>query len=94
MVARLRRLREQREHRDPPAARRPVASAPEGESRFRPGDRIHCTPYGEGEVLSSRLADDHELLVVAFPDHGELTVDAAVSAARLVAAADEPEPDF
>lgn len=95
MVARLRRLREQRERRAPQApAPRPVTHDSEGESRFRPGDRIHCTPYGEGEVLASRLDDDREMLLVRFPEHGELTVDAAVSAARLVAAAPEPEPDF
>jgi len=94
MVARLRRLREQREQRERPPPRQAASGSADAEPRFRPGDTVHCTPYGEGEVLSSRIADDRELLVVRFPDHGELTVDAAVGAVRLVAAAPEPEPDF
>lgn len=41
-------------------------------------------PYGEGEVVASRVQGDTELLVVAFPDHGELTIDPSVSAVRLL----------
>ena len=84
MVARLRRLREQREQREQrPARPRRSAAESNAEPRFRTGDAIVCTPYGRGVVRSSRIEDERELLVVAFPDHGELTIDAAVSAARL-----------
>lgn len=84
MVARLRRLREQREQRAPRTTRAaPHPAESPAESRFHTGDAIVCTPYGRGFVRSSRIEDERELLVVAFPDHGELTIDAAVSAARL-----------
>ncbi|GAB4426431.1 MAG: helicase [Chloroflexi bacterium OHK40] len=94
MVARLRRMREQRQDALPLSPRRQQPNG--GEPRFAPGDTIVCTPYGRGEVVSSRVEDGRELLVVQFDEHGELTIDAAVSAARL---ADEPpsataEPDF
>ena len=84
MVARLRRLREQREQQAP-RPRRVAHSAANGsaEPRFRPGDQIICTPYGSGQVRVSWLDDGHELLIVDFAEHGELTIDAAVSAARL-----------
>jgi hypothetical protein len=92
MVARLKRMREQRE-RVEPAAPAPRRSAMHGsvEPRFHPGDRIICTPYGAGEVLRSRIEGERELLVVAFPEHGELTIDAAVNAARLDEEAATPE---
>jgi DEAD/DEAH box helicase domain-containing protein len=93
MVARLQRLRQQRERqeqREPPARPSGVPATP----RFQPGDRIVCAPYGHGEVLESRLEDDHELLVVTFAEHGRLTIDAAVSAARLEARpADQGDDD-
>jgi hypothetical protein len=47
-------------------------------------------PWGNGLVRSSRVAGDRELLVVHFADHGELTIDTAVSAVRLVS---EAPPD-
>jgi DEAD/DEAH box helicase domain-containing protein len=92
MVARLKRMREQRERREPrprPAPR--VAANGSFEPRFHPGDQIICSPYGAGEVLESRVEEERELLLVAFPEHGELTIDAAVSAARL--ADDAPPPE-
>jgi hypothetical protein len=97
MVDRLRRMREQRERKagrgtPPPQQRTP--RAPQGEpaeSRFHPGDTIVCTPYGRGEVIASHIEDDHEILLVAFPSHGQLTIDAAVNAARL---ADPERPEW
>lgn len=93
MVARLRRLREER---DGPPPTRPAAHPQPGgdaEPRFRSGDRIVCTPYGRGEVVASRIEDEREILVVRFDDHGELTIDAAVSAARPDEAAPPPPDD-
>lgn len=89
MVERLRRMREQRERNvSPPAPTRqrsagPIATA---EPRFAPGDTVFCMPWGNGEVKSSRVEDDRELLVVRFADHGDLLIDTAVSAVRLVSA--------
>lgn len=99
MVARLRQMREQRERQSgrpanaaPSPRPRPASDEPD-EARFRPGDQIVCTPYGRGEVLSSRLEGDHELIVVNFPAHGQLTIDAAVSAARLADDGQRPPYD-
>ncbi|HEY1015600.1 MAG TPA: hypothetical protein VGE07_23020, partial [Herpetosiphonaceae bacterium] len=50
-----------------------------------PGDRVFCVPYGEGEVRKTRVRDGRELLLVAFPELGELRVDTAVNAVRLIA---------
>lgn len=97
MVDRLRRAREQRERQrgraaPPPPRRSGAPTAPE-EARFHAGDQIVCTPYGRGEVVSSRFEGDRELLVVDFPDHGRLTIDAAVSAARLAETTPRPSDD-
>jgi hypothetical protein len=35
-------------------------------------------------VRSSKIDGDRELLVVSFPEHGDLTIDTAVSAVRLI----------
>ncbi|HMQ35721.1 MAG TPA: hypothetical protein PKD53_33760, partial [Chloroflexaceae bacterium] len=95
VVARLRQMREQRELKSGPAAPAPPRPAPADadEARFRPGDQIVCAPYGRGEVLASRVEDDREILVVSFPNHGELTIDAVVSAARLVETLPQPDDD-
>jgi hypothetical protein len=89
MVERLRRMREQRERAAGATEAGRPSDAPAhpdtpAEPRFHPGDLIHATPYGEGEVVRCRVTADQEILVVAFPDHGELTIDAAVSAVRLI----------
>lgn len=95
MVARLRHMREQRERQEgrKSSAGRPVRAPSNDDgadaARFHPGDQIVCTPYGRGEVIESSIEDDRELLVVHFPAHGRLTIDASVSAARL---ADEDGP--
>lgn len=93
MLARLRRMREQRE-----ASARPEAAAPRRnanrlpvEPRFAPGDRIFCLPYGYGEVRASRLEEDREMLKVAFPDYGELSIDPAVSMVRRLEAPADAE---
>ncbi len=94
MVERLKRMRQQRERQAPRPRPRPASRAAANgnfEPRFHPGDQIICSPYGAGEVLESRVEDERELLVVAFPEHGELTIDAAVSAARLVEEEAPPE---
>jgi hypothetical protein len=87
MVARLRRLREQRERNAPPttpAPRRPARQDTSTEPRFRQGDTVFCMPWGTGNVRSSKIDGDRELLVVSFPEHGDLTIDTAVSAVRLI----------
>ncbi len=50
--------------------------------RFAAGDRIFCLPYGDGEVMDSRIEDGREVLIVRFPDYGELTIDPALSLVR------------
>jgi hypothetical protein len=86
MIARMRRLREERERRTGGAvAPPPPQPASPVESRFKPGEKIFCLPYGDGVVRESRVDDGHELLVVDFPDYGELTVDPAVSLVRSLA---------
>ncbi len=100
LLEKARRLREQREaelRRTQP--RRAQAPRPlpepeaEVESRFHPGDRVFCVPYGEGVVKKTRVRDGRELLLVAFPELGDLRVDPAVNAVRLISAADIPEDD-
>ncbi|MBX0326222.1 hypothetical protein K2Z83_00755 [Oscillochloris sp. ZM17-4] len=88
MVARLRRMREQRERSgpSPQPARRPAGPPALAEPRFMAGDTVFCMPWGTGEVRSSKVAGDRELLVVHFADHGDLEIDTAVSAVRMVSA--------
>jgi DEAD/DEAH box helicase domain-containing protein len=88
LIARLRRQREQREQREqrqggrqPP--RRPAMREPSDvEPRFAAGDRIFCLPYGDGIVKESRIEDGREVLLVNFPNHGDLTIDPAVNFVR------------
>ncbi|MCS6938499.1 MAG: DUF1998 domain-containing protein [Roseiflexus sp.] len=89
LIERLRRQREQRER----AKDRGASAAPARETnvplRFAAGDRIFCLPYGDGEVLESRIEDGREVLTVRFPDYGELTIDPALSLVRKL----EPPPE-
>ncbi len=88
LVARLRRLREQRERegaQNQPipqqksnAARRPLAA------RFQANDQVFCLPYGNGTVVESRIEDEREILIVHFPEHGELEIDPAINLVRLI----------
>jgi DEAD/DEAH box helicase domain-containing protein len=83
MVERLRRLREQREANQPQQIAAPIRVASEPiEARFARGDQVFCVPYGQGEVRTSRVEGDKELLTVYFADHGELIIDPSVSAVR------------
>jgi len=101
LLAKARRLREQREAeaRQQAGARpAPVArSVPDNDepvaSRFAPGDRVFCVPYGEGVVQKTRIRDGRELLLVSFPDLGDLRVDPAVNAVRVIEPADPGEAD-
>ena len=94
LIERLRRQREQRE-RAQASPNRAAAALQTGaagiEPRFAAGDRIFCLPYGDGVVQLSRIEADRELLVVTFPQHGELTIDPAVSLVRKLD--HDPEPD-
>lgn len=95
MVERLRRMREQRERNAPPPvapARRAARPSAAIEPRFASGDTVFCMPWGNGEVKSSRVEGERELLIVHFVDHGDLLIDTAVSAVRLVRAAGAEDP--
>ncbi|WP_129626731.1 helicase [Candidatus Oscillochloris fontis] len=94
MVARLRRMREQREQHRPPPVALPVAPSAPGPPRFHAGDQIFCTPWGFGEVRSSRFDHDRELLVVHFPDYGALTIDTTVSLVRRIEAEEQPDEEI
>jgi hypothetical protein len=93
LIARLRRQREQRERREGrQTPRRPVGREPSNsEPRFAAGDRIFCLPYGDGIVQESRSEGGRELLLVNFPNHGDLTIDPAVNFVRKQA--DAPDED-
>lgn len=98
MLARLRRMREQREATTnadaapsaPPQNHRPVTP------RFASGDEIFCLPYGYGTVIGSRIEEDRELLNVEFPDYGELAIDPTVSMVRRIEkkGTDADDPPF
>lgn len=100
LIARLRRQREQREAqqgaqgRNRDRHRDREEEHPATESRFAAGERVFCLPYGDGIVRASRVEGGRELLTVAFPEHGELTIDPAVSLVRKIedATPDEEEP--
>ncbi len=63
----------------------------EVELRFAAGDRIFCLPYGDGTVQESRAEGGREVLLVNFPNHGDLTIDPAVNFVRKQE--DAPEDD-
>ena len=84
LIERLRRQREQRERTK--GKGRVVRDSPAGvadvQPRFAAGERIFCLPYGDGDVIDSRIEDGREVLTVRFPDFGELTIDPALSLVR------------
>ena len=93
MIARMRRLREERERQQAQTRPRTPVRPVENERpllRFQPGQRVKCLPYGEGVVRDSRLVNGREQLTIAFRDHGAITVDPALSAVRLI---DPPADD-
>ncbi len=101
LIERLRRQRQQREGsqarapRGAPSGRRAAESSfPAPEPRFKAGDHIFCLPYGDGVVRESRIDGGGELLTVHFPEHGELTIDPAVSLVRKLDDAPEDETDL
>lgn len=89
LIERLRRQREQRERSKNREMHTPPASETDIESRFTSGDRIFCLPYGDGEVLESWIEAGREVLIVRFPDYGELTIDPALSLVRKLDAAQD-----
>ncbi len=98
MIARMRRLREQREAaaRAERPASAPPSPEPPGkpvEPRFQVGDQIFCLPYGYGTVKASRIEEGKELLDIDFPDYDMLTLDPAVSHVRRVEPATGDEED-
>ena len=82
LIERLRRQREQRERAKDRGMRVAPARETDVPLRFAAGDRIFCLPYGDGEVLDSRIEDGREVLTVRFPDYGELSIDPALSLVR------------
>jgi len=82
LIERLRRQREQRERSKHRKMHAQPAPETDSEPRFTTGERIFCLPYGDGEVLESRIEAGREVLVVRFPDYGELTIDPALSLVR------------
>ncbi|MCS7289222.1 MAG: helicase [Roseiflexus sp.] len=82
LIERLRRQREQRERAKERSVRVAPARETHGPLRFAAGDRIFCLPYGDGEVIDSRIEDGREMLTVRFPEYGELTIDPALSLVR------------
>lgn len=89
MIARMRRLREQREAQQRRPSPQPDVSNGGSEDhateiRFHIGDRVQCLPYGVGIVEASRIVDGREQLVIAFPEYGEIDVDPTVSLVRVL----------
>jgi hypothetical protein len=89
MIERMRRLREQREAEQ--ARQRPQAqttreqvSEEAVELRFHIGERVQCLPYGIGTVRASKLVEGREMVMIDFPDYGEIEVDPGVSLVRKV----------
>ncbi|HSH82497.1 MAG TPA: hypothetical protein VLA19_28540, partial [Herpetosiphonaceae bacterium] len=91
MIARMRRLREEREREK---------ARPEGhpgtddstdtpmDPRFHPGQQVCCVPYGRGVVREARIVGGREQLTIEFGDGSTALVDPAINAVRVL---DEPE---
>lgn len=91
MIARMRRLREQREAEQQRPSSSPAhpAQAEPVELRFHIGELVQCLPYGEGIVRASRILDGREQLLIEFPDYGEIEVDPAISLVRQLGKRDQ-----
>jgi hypothetical protein len=63
-------------------------------TRFKAGDRIFCLPYGDGLVRESQVDQGHEILIVVFPEHGELEIDPAINLVRLIEEAQPPDDEL
>lgn len=84
MIARMRRLREEREATQRPArprSERPAQTEPV-ELRFHIGERVQCLPYGIGTVRASSVVDGREQVLIDFPEYGEIEVDPALNLIR------------
>ena len=96
LIARLRRQREQREKEQPEVRRAATPRKPSSSDpliqRFKRGDHVLCLPYGDGVVYESRIDQGHEILIVTFPDYGDLEIDPEVNLVRHLKG-DAPEPD-
>jgi DNA helicase-2/ATP-dependent DNA helicase PcrA len=57
-------------------------TAPSGELRFRPGQRVTHGTFGEGVVINSRIVEDDEQVVVNFTEKGEKTLLASFAGLR------------
>jgi hypothetical protein len=95
MIARMRRLREQREaeqaRQRPQVPASPLQTPEEAvELRFHIGEQVQCLPYGVGTVRASKLVEGREMVMIDFPDYGEIEVDPGVSLVRKVG--DQPRP--
>lgn len=53
-----------------PTASRTTRETPSQDQKYRDGDRVRHTVFGEGTVVSSKLTDTDEEVTVAFPDIG------------------------
>jgi hypothetical protein len=95
LIERLRRQREQRERASTPRREsgRSSRSVDAVERRFAAGDSVFCPPYGYGTVRSSQIQGGGEVLMVAFEDFGELTIDPSRSLVRKVEQQAESEDD-
>ncbi len=99
LIERLRRQRHQREAEQSANERanrpqQPASSDSVVEQRFAAGDGIFCLPYGDGVVRASWIEDGQELLTVAFPAYGDLTIDPAKSLVRKLDNAAPEEDDL
>ncbi len=98
MIARMRRLRKQREaaaRTERPASMpaKPQQTQFPIEPRFNISDRIFCLPYGYGTITACRIEAGNELLDIEFPDYGMLTLNPAVSHVRRVGPPADDEED-
>jgi DNA helicase-2/ATP-dependent DNA helicase PcrA len=56
-----------------------------GERRYRDGDRVRHSAFGDGTVVSSKLTRDDEEVTVAFPDRGVKVLLASLANLELLA---------
>ncbi len=87
ILARLHQLRGKHGPSNPTSPT-PSGAGELGEPRFHAGERITCSPYGEGIVQASRFEAGNELVEVAFEAHGIITINPSVSRVRRL----DPEP--
>lgn len=95
MIARMRRLREEREATQRPSTprtQRPAQTEPV-ELRFHIGERVQCLPYGIGIVRASSIVEGREQVVIDFPEYGEIEVDPALNLIRPLGSAANAEQD-